>query len=75
MTEWLSANWIWILLVLGVGWLLLRRGGTCCGMGGHGYRRDPAPRARELDPGDHDESSMTTNTGATAGSRRRGGCH
>jgi hypothetical protein len=76
MTEWLSANWIWILLALGVGWFLLRRGGACCGMGGyaHRYRHDPAPGAEELDRGDHEEPSMTTKAGAAGGSRHRGGC-
>lgn len=35
--EWLQANWLWLLLGLGVVWFLLRGGG--CGMGGHGSHR------------------------------------
>ncbi|VCJ27955.1 YHS domain-containing protein [Burkholderia pseudomallei] len=36
--QWLSQNWFWIVLALGV-FLLMRRGGMSCGMGG--YRRGP----------------------------------
>lgn len=41
---WLTQNWYWILLALGV-FLLMRRGGMGCGMGGH--RRAPN------EPGSH----------------------
>jgi hypothetical protein len=33
--EWLSTNWLWVVLGLGVAWLLFKRG-MGCGMGGHG---------------------------------------
>ncbi len=31
--EFLQANWVWILLGLGVVWFLFGRGGMGCGMG------------------------------------------
>jgi len=33
MGEFLQANWLWIVLGIGLVWFLFRRGG--CGMGGH----------------------------------------
>lgn len=32
--EWLTQNWIWIVLVVGV-FFMMRRGGMGCGVGGH----------------------------------------
>lgn len=32
--EWLTQNWIWILLAVGV-FFMMRRGGMGCGFGGH----------------------------------------
>lgn len=40
--EWLQANWLWVLLAVGVGWFLFR--GGSCGMGGHGSHRAGAAR-------------------------------
>ena len=34
--EWLTDNWLWILLGIGFVWLFSRCGGMGCGMGGHG---------------------------------------
>lgn len=34
MGEFLQANWLWLLLGIGLLWFLFRRGG--CGMSGHG---------------------------------------
>jgi hypothetical protein len=79
MPEWITANWIWLLLALGAGWFLLRRRGAGCGMGGHGSHHESAPRTKRLDTdapgssGDHDEH-MTKGAGSGGGSRRHRGC-
>jgi len=48
MTEWITANWIWLVLALGAGGFLLRRGGAGCGMGGHGRHHGSAPMANSV---------------------------
>ena len=73
MLEWITANWIWLVLALGAGWFLLRRKGAGHGLGGHGRPHAAAPRTKELERGDHDEHS-TTRAGSPDGSRHRGGC-
>jgi YHS domain-containing protein len=41
--QWLSQNWFWIVIALGV-FLMMRRGAAGCGMGGHRhYREDRDP--------------------------------
>jgi YHS domain-containing protein len=44
--EWLSQNWIWIVLVAGI-FFMLRRGGMACGMGHGGARRDNSTGSNE----------------------------
>jgi len=79
MPEWITANWIWIVLALGAGWFLLRRGGAGCGMGGHGRHDESAPMAKGLDAdrspssANHDEH-LTKGAASAGGPRRRGGC-
>lgn len=34
--DWLTQNWVWILLGLGAVWMFSRGGLAGCGMGGHG---------------------------------------
>jgi hypothetical protein len=80
--EWLQANWLWVLLGLGVVWLLLRGGG--CGMGGHGshrseQRRDTVGDSRAeqgaLDAAGPDDGHRRDEEMATPrGQHRRGGC-
>lgn len=78
MYDWLSGNWIWILLGLGALWFVFRGGGMRCGMGGHGHdEADPA--VKKLDA--NVEKSSRTDDGKTAGhpgashgSHRHGGC-
>lgn len=81
--EWLQANWVWLLLGLGVAWFMFRRGG--CGMGGHGshssgQQRDTVGDER-AEPGahngagSHDGHRRDEETAAPRGERRhRGGC-
>ena len=79
MPEWITANWIWIVLALGAGWFLLRRGGASCGIGGHGRHHGSAPMAKGLDAdrspssANHDEH-LTKGAASAGGPRRRGGC-
>jgi hypothetical protein len=48
--EWLSANWLWVVLGLGVAWVLFK-GGMGCGMGGHGsHGSHDADAAKRKDP-------------------------
>lgn len=52
--EFLQANWIWLLLVLGAVWFFMRRGGLGCGMGGHeshGSRDTSEPNAARQQAG------------------------
>lgn len=46
--EWLTENWLWILLGIGFVWLLSSRGGMGCGMGGHcgGHSQPSAKKNR-----------------------------
>ena len=54
--EWLTGNWIWLVLGLGVAWFFFRGG---CGMGGHGsHGAHGAPRSKEID------TAHTGHTGA-----------
>jgi len=69
--EWLSQNWIWVVLVVGVIWLLARtrHGAYTGGHGTHGMAHEgPAGQAKE---GKADQPA-----GRTAPSHRhgRGGC-
>ena len=79
MTEWITANWIWLVLALGAGWFLLRRGGAGCGMGGHRRHDESAPMAKGLDTDvststvNHEEH-LTKGAGSTGRPRQRGGC-
>lgn len=42
--EWLTENWLWILLGIGFVWLLSRGGGMgCCG-GGHSHEAPKKPK-------------------------------
>lgn len=59
--EWLQANWLWLVLVVGGAWLLFGRGGMGCGMGGHGGH------------GSHDGEAQDRDS-ETATPRRRRGC-
>jgi YHS domain-containing protein len=34
--DWLTQNWVWILLAVGAVWMFSRGGMAGCGMGGHG---------------------------------------
>ena len=72
MYDWIGANWIWLLLGIGLVWFLFRRGGMGCGMGEHSHGSEPS-RTGEADP----HAGHGAQTGATteaAAPRRRGGC-
>lgn len=49
--QWLTSNWIWVLLAVGVVFLMMRRGGMACGMGGHHTSREQ-PANEEGSPRD-----------------------
>lgn len=69
--EFLQANWLWLLISIGVVWFLFRRGGhgMGCGMGGHSHgseeKQDPAHAGHQV--GGQPKSTQET-------TRRRGGC-
>jgi hypothetical protein len=76
MYDWIGANWISLLLGIGLVWFLFRRGGMGCGMGGHSHGSEPA-REDEADP--HGEHAAQTGAsheqgGGAAGAPRRHGC-
>ena len=83
MYEWITANWIWLLLGLGVLLLVFRRGvsGMGCGMGDHGgHGRSDSSRNELTTSADksrdahqhHGSPERTEPSGRAA--RRRGGC-
>lgn len=81
MSDWIGANWIWILLGIGVLWFMFRRGGMGCGMGGHGTHDHSEPSEKEFPPGgaassvDHEhEADVKEPAAATHRPRRHGGC-
>jgi hypothetical protein len=74
--DWLSANWLWVVLGLGVAWLFFR-GGMGCGVGGHGshvHGSGPSKltdRSRNEHPGE-DGSEEPEDAAASQPSRHRG---
>jgi len=75
--EFLQANWLWILLGLGVVWFLFRRGGMGCGMGEHGaHGSRPASDVRgKTGPHDgHGVAESPEREADAAAPRRRHGC-
>ena len=68
--EWLSQNWIWLALIVGLIWLNRRGGvmGGCCG--GHDMAREgPAGEGKTEKTGQAAERSPASHQGG------RGGCH
>ncbi len=80
--EFLQANWLWILLGLGVVWVLFfRRGGMGCGMGEHGSHGSRtsidargATQAHGVHNGHGSGESPEGADAEAAAPRRRGGC-
>ncbi len=75
--EFLRENWVWILLGLGVMWLLVRRTGMGCGMAEHGFHASSEPRASMSVRGSHDgheAGGAPGREGETAAPRSRRGC-
>lgn len=77
MYDWISANWIWLLVGIGVLWFLYRRGGLGCAMGGHSHESEPAREDRDDSYAGHAGETGATHdhgAGASAAPRRRHGC-
>ncbi len=74
MTEFLSNNWLWILLGIGLLWFLSRGHGMGCGMGGHSHGSDTGEKSSRA--GETTGSGATHDHGADASAapRRRHGC-
>lgn len=82
--EWLTQNWIWLVLIVGVIWLLNRgrHGGLmggCCG--GHDMAREgPAgeDKARSAEPGNPpvkaEQAAQPATPAASSHRHGRGGC-
>ena len=76
--EFLQANWVWLLLGLGVVWFLFRRGGMGCGMGGHESHetrsnRTERPSSRAAHNG-HGDGEPDREESEAAPPRGRRGC-
>ncbi|HEX8009978.1 MAG TPA: hypothetical protein VF814_03430 [Casimicrobiaceae bacterium] len=73
--EWLTQNWIWIVLALGALWLVSRaRHGSLLG-GGHGMAHGgpgdaPGAQASDTTPSEQKQAGHH----GTGSSRHRGGC-
>lgn len=80
--EFLQANWVWILVAIGVGWVFFRRGGTGCGMGDHSSHGSRAVRPGEATsahagaPDGHGRGAeqASDRSGGTGGAHRHRGC-
>jgi len=81
--EFLQSYWLWILVAIGVGWFLMRRGGRGMGCGtgghgGHGSSREEERPTRQTPPRELDKHAGHEAGGpgdaAQGGHRRRGGC-
>ena len=74
MIEFLTANWLWILLGIGVVWFMFGRGGMGCGMGGHSHGSDTGEKSSRA--GETTGSGATHDDGAdeSAAPRHRHGC-
>jgi len=78
MYDLIGANWILLLLGIGLVWFLFRRDGMGCGMGGHSHGSEPTGKD-EADPhaGHVAGAGASHDHGAGASAappRRRGGC-
>jgi hypothetical protein len=81
--DFLSANWVWLLLGLAVVWMLMSRGGRSCGFGGPRSGRSTDAKASAGDGESRDDRGAADgNESATPRSRdsehvahsRRRGC-
>ena len=80
--EWLSQNWVWIVVAVGVVWLFarMRAGGAmggCCG--GHDMAHEGPHEARKAQGTDTPgsaakETGEKAAQGAASSQRQRGGC-
>jgi len=75
--EWLTTNWIWLVLGLGIAWFFIR-GGMRCGTGGHGsYGTHGAQRSNGIGPshnGHPGEGAPEQEGGAPSARSRHRGC-
>jgi hypothetical protein len=75
--EWLTGNWIWLVLGLGIAWFLFK-GGMGCGRGRHGsHGAQGAPRSREIGTahtGHAGEDTPEPEDAAASGRSRHRGC-
>lgn len=72
--SWLSQNWVWVVVGLGVLWFLMRSGhrgggvgGSGCGGSGSGNQRSQRPGSDQTPGGPNGQADETRG-------RRRGGC-
>ncbi len=74
MYDWIGANWISLLLGIGLVWFLFRRGGMGCGMGGHSHGPDTGEKSSRV--GKTTGAGTTHDHGgdASAPPRRHGCC-
>jgi len=81
--EWLTQNWIWVALIVGVIWLLSRsrHGGMMGGCGTHGMAHEgPAGEGKDRTadaprtPVTKEKAGQAAEGGASTHHRGRGGC-
>ncbi len=78
MYDWIGANWIWLLLGIGLLWLMVRPGGMGCGMASRTHDHSD-PSEKELPPSDLDwqgdhEAEVEQAVATAHGAHRHGGC-
>lgn len=80
MPEWITGNWIWIVLGLGALWFVFRQGGMGCGMSGHdSHGRSDSARNGQVGESDEGRAAghhgnVERPEGSAHATHRRGGC-
>jgi hypothetical protein len=72
--RWLSANWIWVVVIGGMLWMHLGMHRGHGGHGGHGRGQQPQQRPSAGHDGHHRDDPATDTATGTPGSHRHRGC-
>lgn len=78
MSDWIGANWIWLLIGIGVLWFFFRRGGMGCCSGGHAHNSGFAGKGKADEhagnAAQEQEGGATHEHGGNPSRPRRHGC-
>lgn len=72
--RWLSANWIWVVVIGGMLWMHLGMHRGHGGHGGHGRGQQPQQRPSAGHDGHHHDEPVTDIAAGPSGPHRHRGC-